>query len=191
MSDPRRSDATRSLVELTVGAPGAADRLFAIVQTELRALAARILRRERAGHTLQPTALVNEAYLRLVDAEAVSAAGRTQFLGIAGRAIRQILVDHARGRGADKRGGDRERVTLVDEPAATARGEVDLLALEEALQRLAKLNERRARVVELRVFGGLSVDEAAVILGVSPRTVDVDWRIARAWLRSQLEPELD
>ncbi len=187
MPDPR-CDATRFLTDLTGGDARAADPLFALVCDDLRAVSARLLRRERAGHTLQPTALVNEAYMRLVDAEGLAARGRTHFLAIAARAARQVLVDHARGHGADKRGGKRERVTLIEDAAATTDAGVDVEALDAALQRLAQLNTRRARVVELRFFGGLSVDEVAEVLEVSPRTVDDDWRIARAWLRSQLEP---
>lgn len=188
MPDPRH-DATRCLNALGGGDQAAAEQLFEVVRDDLRAVPARLLRRERAGHTLQPTALVNEAYLRLVDAKALAPRSRTHFLAIAARAARQVLVDHARGHGADKRGGKRERVTLVEDAAATTDKGVDVEALEEALQRLMQLNVRRARVVELRFFGGLSVDEVAEVLEVSPRTVDDDWRIARAWLRSQLEPE--
>lgn len=184
----RRDDASRCLSDATAGDGEAADRLFALVRDDLRAASARLLRRERAGHTLQPTALVHEAYLRLVDAKGLAARSRSHFLAIAARAARQVLVDHARGAGAEKRGGGREQVTLIEDPAAPAQAGVDVEALEAALQRLAQLNARRARIVELRFFGGLSVDETAEVLGVSPRTIDDDWRVARAWLRSQLEP---
>ena len=163
------------------------DRLVPLVYDELHRIAASYLSHERAEHTLQPTALVNEAYIRLVQAEDLGFENRSHFLGIAARLMRQILVDYARKHGARKRGGRRERVTLT-EGVAVEEGEpdVDLLALDEALARLAEKNERLARLVELRYFGGLSVEETAEVLGSSPRTVKRDWAAARVWLRRQM-----
>jgi RNA polymerase sigma factor (TIGR02999 family) len=163
------------------------DRLVPLVYDELHRIAASYLARERAGHTLQPTALVNEAYLRLLQADDLEFENRSHFLAIAARLMRQILVDHARKHAARKRGGRRERVTLtegvaVDEGAP----DVDLLALDEALGRLAEKDERLARLVELRYFGGLSIEETAEVLGSSPRTVKRDWAVARVWLRRQM-----
>lgn len=144
-------------------------------------------RHQPASHTLQPTALVHEAFLKLVDRDAVEYADRGHFLAVAATAMRQILIDHARTRGAAKRGGDRRRVALEDAPVNGAGADqLDLLALDEALTRLAALDGRQARVVELRFFGGLSVKETGEALGVSPRTVELDWRMAKAWLSRAL-----
>ena len=148
----------------------------------LRDLAAASLARERAGHTLQPTALVHEAWLRLARGGTQGWGDEGQFLAAGARVLRQILVDHARRRRAAKRGGDRLRVTLDDLPARSSAEELDLLALDEALERLAEEHPRAARVVELRFFAGLGGDEAARLLGISARTVDGDWSFARAWL---------
>lgn len=166
---------------------GRLDELLPLVYDELRQLAAAILRHERPGHSLQPTALVNEAYLRLIDATRVEWQGRAQFLALAGRSMRQILVDHARARDAEKRGGDRVRVTLVDD-AGGVRGpqELDLLDVDEALEELASLDARKARVVELRFFAGLEMREIAEVLRVGTTTAEDDWYFARAWLRRRL-----
>lgn len=160
----------------------AVSRLYA----ELRALAASCLQRERSGHTLQATALVHEAFLRLVDQRQIDWRNRAHVLALAAQSIRRILVDHARGKKSDKRGGRRLRLTLDENLSFLKDSQVDLLDLEEALKRLAELDERQCRVVELRFFGGLRVDEAAGVLGVSPRTVEDDWHMARAWLRREL-----
>jgi RNA polymerase sigma-70 factor (ECF subfamily) len=152
---------------------------------ELRALAAAHLRRERRGHTLQPTALAHEAWLRLGPALASGASGGLQ--AAASRVLREILVDHARRRAAAKRGGAWRRVTLDPSACRLAERPLDLLALDEALERLARLDERQARVVELRFFGGLETAEVARVLGVSTRTVEGDWTMARAFLRRELE----
>ncbi|HWN81490.1 MAG TPA: ECF-type sigma factor [Candidatus Udaeobacter sp.] len=179
---------TQTLVELSrqgVQRAPIEERLFALVYPELRAMAAAFLARERAGHTLQPTELVSEAYLRLVAADQVTWQGRAHFFGAAARAMRQILVDWARRRSATKRGGDWQRVTLPDlatEPAAVA----DLLDLDDCLNRLAELDPRMAQVVELRVFGDLTGRDIAVVLGVSERTVDNEWAVAKKWLRREL-----
>ncbi|USN98697.1 MAG: sigma-70 family RNA polymerase sigma factor [Phycisphaeraceae bacterium] len=150
----------------------------------LRRLAAAYLQRERSDHTLQPTALVHEAYIKL--AGSGDWKSETHFQAVAANAMRQILVDHARARNAQKRGGGWLRVTLTGEAAATPGADVDLLALDEALQALAELDERKARVVELRFFGGLTCAEAALEVGVSPKTAEADWYFARAWLRDRL-----
>jgi RNA polymerase sigma factor (TIGR02999 family) len=156
-----------------------------LVYDELRALAESYLQRERPNHTLQATALVHEAYMRLIKQEDVDWRNRAHFFAVAAQAIRRILVDHARGHQSAKRGGDRKRVHL-DQGLALPEPDLDLLALDEALEELARLHERQSRIVELRFFGGLSLKEVAEYLGLSSRTVDSDWHMARAWLRGKL-----
>jgi RNA polymerase sigma factor (TIGR02999 family) len=158
------------------------------VYAELRALAARQLRRERRGHTLQATALAHEAWIKLEQSGELGAT-RDEFMALAARAIRRILVDHARRRGADKRGGKAERVTLEDRTAPGEPAAIDVLALDEALERLSRLDARQARIVELRFFAGLEVDEVARSLAISPRTVAGDWAMAKAFLHAQLAGE--
>lgn len=170
------------------GDPGVAEELVARVYGDLRRIARRQLARERAGHTLQPTALAHEAYLKLAEQEQVAWSGRTHYLAVAALAMRRILVSHARGRGAAKRGGDALRVTL-DPELAVAEREIDVAALDEALEALAQHDPRAARVVELRFFGGLTIAETAEVLGVSPATVKVDWSLARSWLFRKLTGE--
>jgi RNA polymerase sigma factor (TIGR02999 family) len=155
------------------------------VYVELRALAEAFLRRERAGHTLQPTALVNEAYLRLADKTIVASQGREHFVAVAAETMRRVLVDHARKRAALKRGGGRTRLASGD-GLSSPEPEVDVLALNDALDKLARLDQRHAKVVELKFFGGLGVEQIAWLLGVSHRTVEADWALARAWLRREL-----
>lgn len=169
------------------GEPVPVDRLVGLVYDELRQMAHRQLRREAVGHTLQTTALVHEAYVKLVEADDVGRRGRSYFFGAAARAMRQVLVDHARRRTAAKRGGDAARVDLDDVQLAVDAFAVELLDLDDALERLAELNPRQARVVECRYFGGLTVRETAEALDVSPRTVKYDWALARAWLYDTLE----
>jgi RNA polymerase sigma-70 factor, ECF subfamily len=166
------------------------DRLVPLVYHELRRIAAGYLGRERQGHTLQPTALVNEAYLRLAQAEDIASENRSYFLGIAARLMRQILVDHARKRGRHKRGGQEARVTLT-EGLAVQQGErdVDLMMLDDALARLAEKDDQLARLVELRYFAGLSIEETAQVMGSSPATVKRQWAVARVWLKRLLAPE--
>jgi len=154
----------------------------------LHEIAAAQLSRERVGHTLQATALAHEAYLRLSTQHQPPTHSREHLLAAASVVMRRVLVDHARGRGAKKRGGDRLRVEF-SEPTAGFTHDVDVLDLHEALENLESLNHRQARVVELRYYGGLSGDEVARVLGVSPRTVDNDWRVARAWLATRLDGE--
>ncbi len=153
------------------------------VYGELRAIADACFRRQNPGHTLQPTALVNEAYLRIGER---SFCDRNHFVSLAARAMRQILVDHARRRGAEKRGGGAYRVTIAEPAEREGLAPVDVIALDEALVNLAAADERQARVVELRFFGGQSVEEIANALGVSSRTVELDWRMAKAWLSRAL-----
>lgn len=164
------------------------DELVPPVYEELKRLAGRYLQREHAGHTLQATDLAHEAYLRLVDQSRVSWQGRTHFMAVAAIAMRRLLVDHAVRKGAAKRGGDQRRVTL-DTSAGAPAAEMDLdqlLSLDAALKRLADLNARHARLVELRYFSGMTIVEAADVLGVSAKTVERDWVVARAWLASEL-----
>ncbi|HSK08406.1 MAG TPA: sigma-70 family RNA polymerase sigma factor [Vicinamibacterales bacterium] len=168
------------------GEQAAVAELVPIVYGELRRTAARYLRHERPGQTLQATALVHEAYLRLLKDQDLSFQNRAHFLGIAARSMRQILVEHARARDARKRGGGGQRITLVEALAAEEPRQVDLLALDEALERLNALEPRQARLVELRFFGGLTNEETAEALEVSPATVKRDWAIARAWLFREL-----
>jgi RNA polymerase sigma factor (TIGR02999 family) len=167
----------------------AASRLLELLYGELRRIAARLMRRERAGQTLQPTALVHEVYMRLVDQPGMQWSDRAHFLGVAARAMRQILVDRARRRTARRRGGGLHRVTLDEEAAGDGGRELELLELHEAMERLASLDERAARVTEMRLFGGMTVAEIAHVLGVSTRTVDDDWAVAKAWLRRELAGE--
>lgn len=188
MPDERPVDVTLLLRESRAGDAGALARLLPAVYDELRRLAASYLRRERAGHTLQPTALAHEAWIRLVDATRVEWRDRAQFLAIAARSMRQILVDHARTRDAIKRGGAHDRVTLSRVEGFTPGPDLDVLALEEALEALEALDPRKARIVELRFYGGLTAKEAASALGVSETTVENEWRFARAWLANRLDP---
>lgn len=175
------------LQEVAAGDSGAAARLFPIVYDELRHLAAAVLRRERPSHTLQPTALVHEAFLRLVGVKAANVQDRSHFIAIAARAMRRVLVDHARSRAALKRGVGESRLCIDDVDVAASPGsDVDLVGLDQALERLAALDERQARIVELRFFGGLTVEETAAVIAASERTVKRDWQMARAWLRREL-----
>lgn len=168
------------------GDPSASERLFSMLYDELRGIAAQHMRGERGSHTLQATALVHEAYLRLAADEHLAAADRINFLSVASRAIRQVLIDHARRRKAEKRGGRLEKVTLDESLRWSESNELDLLELDGALSRLAALDPRQARIVELRFFAGLSVEEVADALGVTSRTVRNHWRMAKAWLRLEL-----
>lgn len=159
-----------------------------MVYSELRRLAGNYLRRERRDHTLQPTALVNEAYLKLIDQKTARWQNRAQFFGVAAQLMRRILVDHARQRHADKRGGsDQQRLSITNAERLVKQPEVDLLALHEALNELKALDPQQERIVELRFFGGLSIEETAEVLGVGHATVERDWKMARAWLRRKLE----
>lgn len=162
-------------------------RLLDLLYTELRRMAARLMRRETPGHTLQPTALVHEAYVKLAGRGAVRWSNRAHFLGAAARAMRQILVDRARRHAALRRGGGRQLVTLSDESAPDSRRELEVLEIHQALELLSALDERAGRVAEMRIFGGMTVAEIAQVVEVSPRTVDGDWAMAKAWLRRALD----
>lgn len=187
MDDAGRTDLTGLLEDVRRGAPAAQEALLEATYGELRRIAAALMRRERPGHTLQPTELVHNAWFKLVDQARVSWTDRAHFLNIAGRAMRQVLVDHARRRGARKRPDGAQRVTFDDEAGHGAAASFDLLALHEALERFAALDPRAARVVEARVFGGMSVEEVAHVLEVSRRTVELDWTVARRWLARELK----
>jgi RNA polymerase sigma factor (TIGR02999 family) len=165
---------------------GDLDALMPLVYDELRGLAAAQMRRERAGHSLQPTALANEAYVKLVDTAKAGLEGRAHFFAVAARAMRQVLVDHARRRNAAKRGGEFQRITLSVAAPIGEEPLYDLLDLDAALAELARLDERKARVLELRFFAGMTMDEVGRVLGISGKTVEADWYMARAWLRNKL-----
>jgi RNA polymerase sigma factor (TIGR02999 family) len=169
------------------GDDAALEQLTPLVEAELRRLARAYMARERRDHTLQATALVNEAFLRLTEARRVRWQDRAHFLGISARLMRRVLVDHARARGYRKRGGGAERVTLVEELVASPELALDVIALDRALDALAAVDVRKSRVVELRYFGGLSLEETAEVLHVSPDTVKRDWRLAKLWLLHELE----
>jgi RNA polymerase sigma factor (TIGR02999 family) len=186
-------DVTGLLLAWGEGDPNAINALLPIVYAELHRQAERAMRHEVAEHTLQPTALVHEAYLRLVDHMRVPWQNRAQFFGIAARCMRRVLVDHARARGAAKRGGPGIRASLDDASAAVKEEPAAIVvAVHEALERLSALDEEQARLVELRYFGGLTIEETAAVLGISPATVKREWVLARAWLRRELrEPSVD
>jgi RNA polymerase sigma factor (TIGR02999 family) len=188
MPDNTRGTAriTQLLIAWSDGRGEAVEDLLPLVYVELRRLASRYLRHESIGHTLQPTALVHEAYLRLIDQRRVRWRNRAHFYGIAAQIMRRILVDHARAQAADKRGGDCEHIPLVEDQLPSGNAEVNLVALDEALERLAALDPQQARIVELRYFGGLTIDEVAEVTRVSAATVVREWTLARAWLRAEL-----
>lgn len=183
MSSP---DVTQILQEVSGGDRDAPARLMPLVYDELRRLADHYLRQERPDHTLQPTALVHEAYLKLIDQTRVDWQNRAHFFGVAAQLMRRILVDHARRHRASKRGGFQQKLTLDEAVDYSQPRDVDLIALDDALNALAKLDERQSRIVELRFFGGLTIEETAEALGISPATVKVDWSMAKAWLRREI-----
>ena len=185
----RPVDITALLEAWNQGDLEARDQLIPAVYEELRRRAAAFLRRERAGQSLQPTALVHEVYLRLVDQERAVWQNRAQFLAVASEMMRRILVDHARRRKMAKRSGQWEKLTLHDAVAHGRPRDVDLLDLDRALHKLAEFDPRKAQIAELRFFGGLSVEETALVVGVSVATVERDWQAARAWLFAQLKGE--
>ena len=187
MEAPAPGAVTELLRAWSDGDDAALEQLVPFVETELRRLARGYMGRERRGHTLQATALVNEAFLRLTDARQVRWQDRAHFLGICARLMRRILVDHARRRGYRKRGGEAQRVTLHEDLVAIPDAAFDVIALDRALDALAQVDPRKSRMVELRFFGGLSVEETAKVLDVSPDTVKRDWRLAKLWLLRELE----
>jgi RNA polymerase sigma factor (TIGR02999 family) len=184
MSSP--SAVTALLVDWSHGDRSALNRLLPLVYAELRRIAARQLRNERGNHTLQPTALVHEVYLRLVDQRSVDWRNRAHFFGVAAEVMRRILVDHARRHSADKRGDGVPAVSLEAASEVVAADGVPILALDLALQRLAEFDRSLARIVELRAFGGLTIEEAACVLDMSPSTAKREWRTAKAWLGREL-----
>jgi len=179
-------EVTQLLVAWRNGDEAARDELMPLVYQELHRLAHQYMSRERPGHTLQTSALVNEAFLRLADQRDVQWQNRAHFIGIAGQMMRRILVDYARNRGYAKRGGSALQVSLDEELIVSEERSAEVVALDDALQSLARLDERKSRLVELRFFGGLSIEETAEVLGVSPGTVMRDWTLAKAWLRREM-----
>ncbi len=188
MSDGEESpqEVTQLLIDWSNGDRNAFEKLLPLVYGELRRLAVRHLARERHDHTLQSTAVVHEAYLRLVDQNRVQWKNRAQFFGVASQMIRRILVDHARSHQAAKRGSGAIKLSLDEAVAVPGGKDLDLVALDDALKSLADVDEQQARIVELRFFGGLSVEETAEVVGVSPATVKRDWAMAKAWLYREL-----
>lgn len=183
---PSKTQITQWLISCQSGDSRALENLLPVVYDELHRQAVRFFSREGPGHTLQPTALVSEVYLRLVDQNAVTWHNRAQFLGIAAQMMRRILVSHARSRRAEKRGGCDHRITLKEGMAAAPQRDINLLALDEALRKLETVDVEKSRMVELRFFSGLSVEETAEVMGVSPRTVDRQWQTAKAWLHREI-----
>lgn len=182
----QRADVTDILGQIGAGDESAPDQLLEIVYDDLRRLAGAYFKNERPGHTLQPTALVHEAYMRLVNWDNVTWQNRAHFFAVAAQVMRHILIDHARGKGAQRRYGG-ERVLIAEADRLAESTEIDVLRLEEALQELAKADARQARIVEMRFFGGLSNHETGHVLGISERTVKREWAFAKAWLRRELK----
>lgn len=185
------SETTEILTEIEDGNHDRVDRLSSMVYDELRALAQNMLRHERLNHTLQPTALVHEAFLRLVDQHRVNWRGKSHFLAVGAQAMRRILVDHARAKRRQKREGDRQRVILTDDLLLSRTSDDDVIAVDEALQKLEAANPLHARIVELRFFSGMSIREVSEVLGLSVRTVERHWTAIRAWLRREFSEESD
>jgi RNA polymerase sigma-70 factor (ECF subfamily) len=185
--EPSTPNVTQLLLEAQRGKRESLDMLLDVLYGELRRIAAGYFRGERPNHTLQPTALVHEAYVRLIDQRDVTWKNRAHFLGVAARVMRRLLVDHARKNSANKRGGELARVTLDDAVRAHESDACDILALNVALEALEAENERLAKIIELRYFGGMTIDETAEELGIATATVERDWKFARAWLRRQIE----
>jgi RNA polymerase sigma factor (TIGR02999 family) len=185
-TDTNSGDVTVLLAELTSGSEEAASRLIPLVYHELRRLANLYMRRERGDHTLQPTALVHEAYLKLVNQRSVTWQSKAHFLGVAAQVMRRILTDHARGHLCEKRKGGQQVIPLDEALVFSTEQSQDFLMLDEALDRLEEMDPRQSRIVELRFYGGLTVEETAGVLGVSPKTVKRDWSMAKAWLHGEL-----
>lgn len=185
--DSSSDDVTRMLVLWSNGEQAALEQLIPLVYDELRQIAAGVLKRERRDHTLQPTALVHEAYLRLIDQRNVNWQNRAHFFAIAAQAMRRIIVDHARRHNALKRGGDNLKVELEAAMLLPGAGDVDVVKLDDALTALAAFDPQQERIVELRFFGGLSIEETAEVIGISPATVKRDWSMAKAWLHREIQ----
>lgn len=186
MQVPSKDEITRLLVIWQRGDRTALEKLMPLVYSELHRRAVRFFSREPSGHTLQPTALVNEVYLRLVNQREISWQNRAQFFGLAAQMMRRILVSHARARRAAKRGGPDQCITLTEGRDAAPERDVNLLVLDEALAKLERLDAQKSRMVELRFFSGLSVEETAQVMGMSPRTIKRQWRTAKAWLHREI-----
>ncbi len=187
MSQESTHDITRMLIELTDGNTEVVNSILPHIYDELRRLAGSYLRRERADHTLQPTALVHEAYMKLIDQKKVKWQNRAHFFGIAAQVMRRILLDHARKHKADKRGGEAEKLPLEEEILVVSHEKSnELIALDDALDALAAIDPQKAKIVELRYFGGLSIEETAEVMGVSVPTINRQWRTAKAWLYGQI-----
>ncbi|HEX5085412.1 MAG TPA: sigma-70 family RNA polymerase sigma factor [Blastocatellia bacterium] len=189
MISPSPNEVTERLIAWGAGDRAAFDQLLPIVYQELRRMAGNYLRQENPGHTLQPTALVHEAWLRLIDQTRVDWRNRAQFFGVAAQMMRRILVDHAKSKHREKRGGDAVKLSLDDAINISRERAADLIALDDALDELMFIDGRKSRVVELRYFGGFSVEETAKILEVSSETVMRDWKMAKAWLYQQIRRE--
>ena len=187
MSQPISSEITQMLIELTDGNSAVVNQILPHIYDELRKLAGSYLRRERSDHTLQPTALVHEAYMKLIDQKQVKWQNRAHFFGIAAQVMRRILMDHARKHKAEKRGGEADKLPLEEEILLVSQeSSSQLIALDDALKALAELDPQKAKIVELRYFGGLSIEETAEVIGVSVPTVNRQWKTAKAWLYGQL-----
>ena len=191
MTTPAPQEVTRLLIAWSNGNQAALDELLPLVYQELHRLAHRRLRQERAGHTLQTTALIHEAYLRLIEQKETQWQNRAHFFAIAAQLMRRILVDHARARQSHKRGGGAQQVSLDETMEVSNERAADVIALDEALAALAEFDERKSRMVELRFFGGLSIEETAEVLGVSPGTVMRDWTLAKSWLQRRINKRED
>jgi len=189
MSEPSANEVTQLLIDWGEGDKAALDKLLPLVDEELRRLASRYMRRENPGHTLQTSALVNEAYLRLVEQKSVHWQNRAHFFGIAAQLMRRILVDHARTRQYAKRGGGAQKVSLDEAAMLTEERAAGLVALHEALTELSGMDERKGRIVEMKFFGGLTTEEVAEVLQVTPRTIEREWRKAKAWLHHAISKE--
>lgn len=189
MDSTPRNDVTELLVAWSNGNQAARDQLMGVVYDELHRLARRYMRRESPGHTLQTSALLNEAFLRLVDQNNVQWQNRAHFYGIAAQMMRRILVDYARGRNYEKRGGGARALSLDEALIVSDARNEEVVNVHEALERLTEFDSRKGQIVELRFFGGLSIEETAEVLGVSPGTIMRDWTLAKAWLRRELSPE--
>ena len=186
MSAEKTQEITQLLIKLSNGQRAAVDDLLPLIYDELRSLASNYLRRERVSHTLQPTALVHEAYLKLVDVNQVTWQNRAHFFGVAANLMRRILIDYARQHKADKRGGEFQKLALDENIDKAAEQSTELVALDDALEALSKIDPVKSRIVELRYFGGLTVEETAEVMGISTITVKRPWRMPKAWLYGQL-----
>jgi len=189
MTEPQTHDVTQLLIKWSNGDQAALDKLVPVVDHELRRLAHHYMRRERAGHTLQTTALVNEAFVRLVNRKSVQWQNRAHFFGIAAQLMRTILVDHARSHACAKRGGGADKLELNEALAVSQDKAAEVIALDEALKQLELIDPQQSRIVELRFFGGLTVEETAEVLHVSPATIKREWSTAKAWLFRQLDQQ--